>query len=193
MRLLLVLITSAACAQQFSAGIVGGAALSSDFQSQPSPTLTESTSKDYIVGGMLELSLPAHLSLEVDGLYRPMNFLSFTSSIPRGTAPGNTVVTWEFPILAKYRFNNPKAAPFLELGPSFRTAGNLNDTSPSNHGITAGTGVEMTLHKLRILPEFRYTRWAADYIAQVYQPRTNPNQAEVLIGWSFPARKTRRD
>src|SRR5258708_39202810 len=35
-----------------------------------------STSKDYIVGPMMELGLPFHLSVEIDGLYRPLNFTS---------------------------------------------------------------------------------------------------------------------
>jgi len=33
--------------------------------------------------------------------------------------------------------------PFIELGPSFRTAHNKSGTEPSNYGITGGAGVEM--------------------------------------------------
>src|SRR5260370_32221195 len=63
-----------------------------------------STSKDYIVGPMMELGLPFHLSVEIDGLYRPLNFTSAAVN-PDGSLNSvlpATVVTWEFPVLAKY-------------------------------------------------------------------------------------------
>jgi len=183
-------------AQEFNFGVVGGAALSDDFRSETSVatslpgsltvyTTTHSNSKDYVVGGMFELGLPARFSVELDGLYRPMNFTTSTSSVLGGVSPSNTVVTWEFPVLLKYRFQIPKASPFLELGPSFRTAGNLNDTSPSNHGVAAGAGIGTSFRKIGISAEGRYTRWSADQVSHPYEPRTNPDQVEFLTGWSF--------
>ena len=50
-------------------------------------------------------------------------------------------------MLAKYRFHWSKMNPFVELGPSFRTAGNLNGTNPSHYGFTSGLGVEMHLRQ----------------------------------------------
>jgi hypothetical protein len=188
--------------QRLSIGVVGGAGLTDGFRNETSRaavlggdtltgsdtvyTHTYSTSKDYIVGGKMELALVSRLSVEVDGLYRPMNFTSFTSTVPSGgSAPANTVVTWEFPLLAKYQFQGTRVAPFLELGPSFRTSGNLNDTSPSNHGVAVGIGLEINLRKFGIAPQVRYTHWAADSVDRPSQPRTNQNQIEFLIGWSF--------
>jgi hypothetical protein len=147
---------------------------------------------------MVEFGLPWHLSVEIDGLYRPLNFTS-ASVNPDGSlnsvAP-NTVVTWEFPVLAKYRFSLHVVKPFVEAGPSFRTSGNLNGASPSNHGFTIGAGVEGRLRKLRIAPTLRYTRWATDDLqcfvvprsgcsSDVQQPLTLRNQAEFLVGFSF--------
>jgi hypothetical protein len=192
-------------AQGLSLGIIGGAGLSDDFQSQDFPatvlaggsvssatvyTHTYSRSKDYIVGATMAVGLPAHFSVEIDGLYRAMNFTTFTSSvISGGSAPNNTVLTWEFPVLAKYELQTRQLKPFFELGPSFRISGNLNDTLPSSHGVTAGTGLEKSLRKLRFSAGARYTRWASDSTISSFQPRTNPNQVEVLVGWAVRVRK----
>lgn len=127
-------------------------------------------------------------SLEADGLYRPMNFTSFTSSVPSGTAPSNTVVTWEIPLLLKWRFTTGRLRPFIEGGGSFRVAGNLNDSSPSHYGASAGAGLELKAGRSAISATARYTRWAAD---SVLVPRTNQNQVEILLGWSFPGPKLR--
>ena len=197
--------------QHLSFGVIGGASATDDFHNEiiglfPSPqggfvsvpTRFYSTSKDYIVGPKVELGLPLHLSVEIDALYRPLNFTSAVV-IPDGSlnsvAP-NTVVTWAFPILGKYSFPLHGVAPFVEVGPSFRTSGNLNGASPSNHGFTLGVGVEGRLRKLRIAPRVRYTRWAADDIRcsvvphsscslDIQQPLTLRNQAEFLVGFSF--------
>ena len=197
--------------QHLSFGVIGGASLTNDFQneviglfSSPQgglisvPTRLYSTSKDYIVGPMVELGLPLHLSVEIDGLYRPLNFTAAAveaNGSLNSVSPA-TVVTWEFPILAKYRFSLHVVKPFVEVGPSFRTSGNLNGASPSNHGFTLGVGVESHLRKLRIAPTVRYTRWAADEIRcfaaprsrcslDIQQPLTIRNQAEFLVGLSF--------
>ena len=197
--------------QHLSFGIIGGAGLTNDFDNEiigffPSPqgglvsvpTRFYSTSKDYIVGPKVELGLPLHLCLEIDGLYRPLNFTSAVVE-PNGSlnsvSPA-TVVTWEFPVLAKYRFPLQVVEPFVDVGPSFRTSGNLNGASPSNHGFTVGGGVEFHLSKLRISPGVRYTRWAADDVhcfaaprskcsLDIQQPLTIRNQAEFLVGFFF--------
>jgi hypothetical protein len=138
----------------------------------------------------VEIRLPLNLAVEADGIYRPLNFRSYISSVPPGnasSAPSNTVVTWQFPVLFKYRA--PALAlnlrPIFEVGPSFRVASNLNDTSPSNHGITAGGGLEAPVRMLRIAPVFRYTRWAQDRVTALLPPRSSPNQVEAVVGLSF--------
>ena len=64
---------------------------------------------------MLEFGLPWHLSVEVDGLYHPLSY-TFAGIEPNGTlnsvSPA-TVVTWEFPALAKYRFSLGSWTPFV--------------------------------------------------------------------------------
>lgn len=193
----LLLSIGPASAQQFSLGILGGGSPTSGFPNQTFAstlpgqgtvfTTSSSDAGDYLVGGIVEVRLPKHLSIEADGIYRPLNFRNFTSSVRPGSAPSNTVVTWEFPVLLKGRFVRipvlPSAEAFAEVGPSFRLASNRNDTRPSNHGATGGLGIETVLGPLSVSPALRYTRWGADPAASIpYVPRTTPNQVETLIG-----------
>jgi hypothetical protein len=116
----------------------------------------------------------------VDALYRALHFTD---------SPG-TVVTWQFPVLAKYRFSLGSMNPFIEVGPSFRTQGNLNGTDPSNYGATAGLGVEFHVRSLKIAPTLRYTRWAPD--GNQFGVLTNPNRVEALLGISRATESNRQ-
>jgi len=203
MSLIMIGMTGAPCSafeEHVSFGVIGGSGITDDFGNNATgviplpnggtqiiPVRYYSTSKDYIVGMMVEFPLRWHLSLEVDGLYRPLNF-TFADVRADGSLNNvspNTVVTWEFPLLAKYKLHLPLVKPLIELGPSFRSAGNLNGAAPSHYGGTLGLGVEAHMRKLKITPVVRYTRWAADGKQYGIQPRTIRNQAEVLVGFSF--------
>ena len=176
--------------QHLSAGVVTGAGFTEDFQNEFSPGLPSgpgftnySTPKRYIAGAMVELGIGSHFSLEVDGLFRPLGY-TFAGVEPNGSlnsvSPA-TVVTWEFPVLAKYRVAFHGVRPFVEAGPSFRTTGNLNSANPSHYGVTAGLGVELPVGGFRITPAVRYTRWAAD---PEHVVKTVPNQIELVVGFS---------
>lgn len=178
-------------------GLVTGGSLTNDVGQESSATFaipsgvleTEhsrffSTHKEYIVGAMLEFGLPWRMALEVDGLYRPMNF-TFAAVLPNeplNSASPNTIVTWEFPVLAKYKFPIHKVNPLIEVGPSFRSSGNLNGTAPSSYGGTFGLGAEAHVWKLKIAPVIRYTHWAGE---GRYEPHTKRNQVEALVGISY--------
>jgi hypothetical protein len=187
-------LAAVAFAQPVSIGLVGGAGLTQDFQNNifyfgpTAPITSYSTPKHYIVGGMLEARLPLHLSVEIDALYHELEYTEATIE-PNGTLNSvspSPVVTWEFPVLAKYRFSVPFVKPFVDGGPSFRTSGNLNSTQPSNHGFAAGVGAEARLWKLKIAPQLRYIRWAEDPRRPFpYAPYTKPDQAEFLVSVSF--------
>lgn len=147
-----------------------------------------SPSKDYLVGGMLELRVNPNWSFEVNGLFRQLS-LNRVDVSPDGsinTISPAPVVTWEFPLLAKYRLQTRQLRPFFEAGPSFRTAGNLNGTNPSHRGITAGVGVEMHWRTFAIAPAVRYTRWAIDNNFP-NSGTTAPNQVEFVVGFSRAA------
>jgi hypothetical protein len=142
----------------FTFGVIGGAALTGAFGHEsggfillpggglePVRTRSYSTLKDYVIGAAVESGpLWRRLSVEFDALYRPMN-LTMAGVRADGSlhsvSPA-TVVTWEFPVLAKWRFGAGAAGPFLQAGPSFRASGNLNGASPSPYGLTAGIGFQ---------------------------------------------------
>ncbi len=185
-------ICTLAPAQTLSFGIVGGASLTPDFKNRfssegpPLPPLVQtdySAPERYIAGGMLELKLPQNWSIEVDALFHPLRFDE--NHYANGTlfnVQPLPVVTWEFPALAKYRFRGGSWRPFLEAGPSFRTAGNLNGTNPSHYGLALGAGAETRLGRFRIAPELRYIRWAGD--TALGQPATHSDQLELLTSLS---------
>jgi hypothetical protein len=134
----------------------------------------------YLAGVTAQMNVVRGLAVEADGIYKPLR------------AGGFSVLTWQVPILAKYRLTRPRWTPFAEAGPSFRLAGNLNGYNPSHAGVTAGGGIERRAGRLLLAPTVRYTRWARD--APLYKlpsgihynyPRTNPNAVELVFGVSF--------
>lgn len=163
-------------------GLIGGVPLTNDFRpaSPDSPAYTGESRRfaDFrsVAGLMAEVEFARNVSVEVNGLYRRLHFEN---------AP-EVVVTWQIPVLAKYTWNLTPVRPFLEAGPSFRAAGNLNYTNPSRVGLTVGTGGEMCWRWLRITPTLRYTRWAEDSLARyASQNMTKRDQVELLFGFSF--------
>lgn len=192
-----------ALAQPVSLGVIGGAGVTQDFQDRTLDVFPDGTSilsysapKRWIAGGMIELRLPLHLAVEVDGLYHELEYIMSASVAANGAVRGGSpgpVVTWEVPVLAKYRFPSlsaisPMGNPFVEVGPSFRASYNLNSTSPSNHGVTVGVGMEAHAWRLRIAPQIRYTRWARDRFVPPLAPfsvNTVPDQTALLVMISF--------
>ena len=64
--------------------------------------------------------------------------------------------------------------------PAFRYSYARSYTNPSNHGFTAGLGVEAHLWKLKIAPQFRYLRWARDQNVPRFALTTVTDQVEFL-------------
>jgi hypothetical protein len=114
--------------------------------------------------------------------------------------------TWEYPLLATYRFGSGSTRPFLGGGLNLRanmtsadTSVYTTTTSPGNVTIIpisqtrttplttayyiAG-GLEYRSSLLTIRPEVRYTRWPPD-LGSSADVRNTPNQFEVLIGVSL--------
>ena len=187
------LLTPGASAQRVSLGAVVGGYVNDDFDSRyvpgpldNPPSWSRSESGGYVVGASVDVRLFPHLSLGLEALYRPLHYGQstgfFQDGVVRSFIP---VVTFEFPVLVKYKFTLGRVRPFLEGGPSFRTAGNLNSASPSHFGVNAGVGLETRWRSLRIAPKVRYTRWAEDGPAA--DVRTRSDQLEFLVGFSYAA------
>ncbi|MCW5982465.1 MAG: outer membrane beta-barrel protein [Bryobacteraceae bacterium] len=139
----------------------------------------------YLAGLVARTKLKGNLSIEVDAIYKPLR------------AGGDdthrfSVLTWQFPVLARYSRPVGKWSPFAEAGPSFRLAGNLNGYNPSHYGLTVGGGIEARARDARLSPGIRYTRWAQDPRPSwlpsgvpFNYPRTNTNDLELVLGASF--------
>jgi hypothetical protein len=137
---------------------------------------------------MIEFEPIKKVFVEFNGLYRPLHLTdeSLQSASGQPISPTRiwrvTVLTWEFAILAKYKFTFGRTKPFFEVGPTLRTSVNLNGANPSKYGATGGAGVEAKWGKVRILPALRNSRWTND---QTTASPTNKNQIETVIGISY--------
>jgi hypothetical protein len=181
-----IFLSQLAYGQSLSFGVVGGGSVTEDFHNTPqgpSSVLAYSTPKRYLIGAALELRLKAGWSLELDGLFHPLGYTNafVEPNLVLNSVSPATVVTWEFPVMAKYRFQAGRFTPFLEAGAAFRTTGNLNGANPSHTGFIAGAGVEVPFGRFRFSPEVRYMHWTAD---PTYSVRTISNQVELLAEFS---------
>jgi hypothetical protein len=160
--------------QKLTVGAVGGFGITGAFPAKDGYASVRSK----FVGVIAESNLSKSLSLEVDALYHPLSLSEMQHA---------TVLTWEFPVLAKYRLPARGMRPFVEAGPAFRAAGNLSGTNPSRYGVASGAGVETRTRWLTISPTLRFTHWTADPVGDVNGPHTFTirNQAELLVGISF--------
>jgi len=172
-----------ATGRRLSLGVMGGVSLLGEFY-YPASGVKERIG--YLVGASGQLELRQGLALEVDAVYKPLH-----SSLGQGSA--FTVLSWDFPVLAKYHVAKLGRAPFVEAGPSFRAAGNLNGYNPSHFGVTAGAGAEMRKGWALLSTTLRYTRWIKDgspnsslfTASQSDYLRTNANAVELIFGVGF--------
>jgi hypothetical protein len=180
--------------RRVSLGVLVGTKLTNDFRSSTRTTTDEfgrfesalfifPGPKTITIGPTLEIDLSKHLSVEASALHRPLSQASFSvfadgaSFVSEGTTP-----TWEFPVLAKYRFLAGSLTPFVEGGPSFRLTQVLL-TGASPYGATAGAGIEGRLRDLTIAPRIRHTRWARD--GRGDDESMIRNKTDVLVGFTF--------
>ncbi len=176
--------------QTFSVGLKGGLGLTDSFSSDSidGNPLSGPGSKDYVIGPTFEIRLPFSLAVEADALYRPLHFTAFQASSFTG---GQSITSWEIPIVGKYRFHAPLVKPYVEAGPTFRALGNLGPVVSgfsekiSEKGFTVGAGVDFKVPFVRISPEIRYSHWGADNTSLGSVVTSNQNQAELLVGVSF--------
>jgi hypothetical protein len=119
--------------------------------------------------------------------------------------------SFDFPLMVKYRFGR-LVRPYVAGGGVLRhvgpvrgrgteTNGSLvtrtSSTSPIDTaepsdlrkrfypGLTVVGGIEIGGGRIRVLPEFRYTRWTANISGPDGVLRFAPNQAEFMVGLLF--------
>src|SRR5258708_29899813 len=171
---LAITATGVASAQLVSVGALGGVRLTEGFS-------YDDESRRYIVGGSVEIRLPARFAIEADALYQRVGETnSFIESLPSSLffitrERGNS---WQFPLYMKYYFRPQTAAwqPFIGTGFAFRTVSFHGDTSEassaaitsnfdedfrSSLGVGASIVAGLRFHygPVAILPQVRYTRW----------------------------------
>lgn len=167
-------------------GVIAGFPLTEGLQKYNWPGQHLSEEQGYAAGVAVEVELKHRFSIEVNGLYRPLRAQTVTEFNGATFRDEFTVLTWQFPVLAKYRLPlGSRIQPVIEAGPSFRASGNLNAYNPSKIGFTAGAGGETYVRGMKLGPVLRYTRWARDTDRVFFQQHTRPDQLELLVGLSF--------
>jgi opacity protein-like surface antigen len=207
---LLFLSTAAAFSQPFSAGIKGGMPLTDFVSVASAQNINATTTNRYIVGVTGEARLPFGLGVEMDILYRHFSYntSSGLSNLTNNlTNIDTTSGSWEFPILAKYRFKGKIFRPFVDAGVAWDKLSGLTQTvssvvgsitkttstsSPAElandttRGFVLGGGVDVKALVIHITPEVRYTRWGArQFIDTTGLINSKQNQAEFLVGITF--------
>jgi hypothetical protein len=207
MRLLFPFVFGATtlCAQPISFGIKGGVPLTDSLKTtQEFPVNSSTANNRYVVGPMVELRLPFGLAVELDALYRRVNYNNSFFSIGDSMFSRTTGNAWEFPLLAKYRFPSKVVRPYAEAGAAWDTLSGLTQTTTSflfsgstvtttssppelHHttttGFVMGGGIDIHAIFIHVSPELRYTRWANQHF--VGSVESNQNQVEFLIGLTF--------
>jgi hypothetical protein len=199
-------LASASFAQTFSIGVKAGVRMTADFQSSSQMV---SESKRYTVGPMVEFTLWRRLGVEVNVLYRRVGRSEFDSGIARDPSwSRDRSNSWEFPILGKYRVMPRSPGPYVSGGYAFRHIQGSGTTThvsgPSNpqvtefsytinyrnsSGLVVGCGVEFKMQRLKISPEFRYTRWFNAAFSTIGSrglfAQSTQNQADILVGFAW--------
>lgn len=179
-------IAQSALAQPIGIGIKAGVPLTDALTLKPSTTLQylQDTHR-FTVGPYVELRLPAHLVIEVDALYRSYEFQRVVPGLSK-----QSVSSWEFPVVGKYKLFGGPIQPYIEGGVAFSRLGDIATITElrhrNNYGIVIGGGLELHVGALRITPEIRYNGWVYRGLeSPLGQLQSNRNQAAILIGFGF--------
>ena len=159
----------------FSFGIKGGVPLNDAFNTATTGQINYlSNTKRFVVGPEFDVNLPAGFAVEVDALYRRLDFES-NSNLSTFEHNATTSNAWDVPLLVKWRFAPMgPVRPYVGGGATFRGLTNVHQvttffssgtstttSSPSDlndrfvTGFTAVAGLQLFKH---VSPEIRYTR-----------------------------------
>jgi len=175
-------------AQRLSFGVVAGGYATPDFIPGPptdipglEPGRLKPDGGGFLLGPSLSVRLWGDWQLGAEALYKLLGYRAPNTWL-YGRLIGYeraSVVTWQFPVLLRRSLTLGGTRMFMEGGPSFRTAGNLNAADPSHVGVSAGAGLEFGWGRWRVEPGVRYTRWARDG-CRPFCVETRPDQVELL-------------
>lgn len=214
-----LICAAAVCAQPFSFGVKGGipatdmvnaATVVAGGGSLTRTSAYQQINHRYIVGPTVELKLPAGFSIELDALYRHLNYSGQDTSASLTNSSRITDVkanAWEFPLLLKYRMRKGIVRPYVDAGVAWDTLtgmkesvqtttngilGRSSSSTPaelnkkSTSGFVMGAGLDIKALVIHISPEVRYTHWGSTHFLDALGAlRSNRNQAEFLVGLTF--------
>jgi hypothetical protein len=208
--------------QGFRFGVKAGIPLTQYFETGSSGGLHggaeySAATRRYTIGVAAEWRFKSSFGLEADAMYHRMGYVALVHFMDSASGnfsdsaidvKGNS---WDFPLLAKYRFGRV-IRPYAAVGAVLRYVGPvhgrgqqtvgslvtgtslttpLDTTEPSElrkrfyPGLTASAGVEVPAGRFRVLPEIRYTRWTANISEPGGLLRFPSNQLEFLVGILF--------
>lgn len=190
----LLLTAPISTAQLGSFGIKGGVPLTEVLEAKGRIGDRQflSQTRHFTIGPVLEVRLPAGLSVEVNALYK--RFEQSGGSITAGERVRKSGSSWEFPLLGKYRFaGTVLARPYVEGGVTFHRISdvlqpfrtlpsppaNQPTGSETRRGIAVGGGLELKLAGIRVSAGIRYSHWGEGLVV----PSTK--LADFLVGVVF--------
>jgi hypothetical protein len=165
------------------------------------------TARRYVLGASVGWRF-----LEADVFFHRMGYVGYVNTFDNGHFTKSVVDvigdSWDFPLVGKYhvhrafllgggvlRYVGPVRGRGSQTIGSLVTQSSITTTIDTNDppdlrkrfypGITMGTGVECPVGRLKIVPEFRYTRWTANIAGEGGLLRFSPNQMEVMVGFAF--------
>jgi len=187
----------------FSFGIKGGVPLNDAFNTATTGQISYLTNtKRFVVGPEFDINLSAGFAVEVDALYRRLDFES-NSNLSTFEHNATTSNAWDLPLLLKWRFaSHGSFRPYVGGGATFRGVTNVHQvttfftgnastttSSPAElhdrfiTGFTAVAGIQLFKH---VSPEIRYTRWGWDTFRNPGTAfRSNPDQWDFMLGLTF--------
>ncbi len=137
----------------------------------------KSNFQHWTLGPTIDLNLPAGLGVEFDILYRRTGLKTSTATLGANS--------FEFPLLAKYKFPGTFARLYVDGGFVFR---GITDVAylqnAASKGFAFGAGFQYNLKVFKLSPELRYTHWNNEAF-QGINIGSARNQTEFLIGISF--------
>lgn len=187
MRHFLAIMFWTSCASaQIVVGVKGGLPFNDamKLRSQISTRTVDTSTSPWVVGPMLELRLPAGLSVEFDALWKRYKQNVGSESI--------SDQSWEFPLLGKYRLPGLGIRPYFEAGISHQRLGSVltslraitrldaaEVTSELRRGGVFGAGLEAGAGRTRFSVGGRYSRWQQTTLIP------SANFIDVLVGVTF--------
>lgn len=196
--------------QLLNFGVKGGVPFTDAFNAASNGRISYITSnKHWTLGPELDINLPLGLGIEVDALYRRLNFDSSGNGVDTFFRAATTANAWDVPLLLKWRFAPGPIKPYISVGPTFRGVTNIRQrvteffvppqqqrtTETSNPaelenrfgtGFTLAGGIQLGSGHLRVSPEIRYIHWGWDSFRDTQGLLgTNRNEASFLLGIVF--------